>query len=140
MAGYFKKLNGHVYDGDHLGAVELLNGQFAELNAAGKVVLTTNAKDTSFRVIEKTQLWGMPAVVLRVTQAGSDLVYMVENEWDVNVGCEFNDSEYKSAVGDFIKMRRPTIGEEIIITVPQAQYNGLTVGATVSVAAGGGIA
>lgn len=66
MAGYMKKLNGHVYDGAHVAAVELANGVFAEINSANKVALASAAKDMELRIVEKTTLWGMSALILDV--------------------------------------------------------------------------
>lgn len=68
MAGYMKKLNGHVYDGAHVAAVALTNGVFAEINAQNKVALASAAKDMKLRVVEKTTLWTKPAVILDVIE------------------------------------------------------------------------
>lgn len=62
MAGYFRKLNGHVYNGEFTAAEAMENGVFAEITNDG-VKMTTAAKDTVFRVAEKTTLWGMNAIV-----------------------------------------------------------------------------
>ena len=62
MAGYMRKLQGHVYDGAHTAAEVMQNGVFAEI-VDGEVKMITGAKDTVFRVAEKTTLWGMDAVV-----------------------------------------------------------------------------
>ena len=60
MAGYMRKLNGHVYDGANVAAEALENGVFAEITADG-VKKVTAAKDTVLRVAEKTLLWGVDA-------------------------------------------------------------------------------
>lgn len=60
MAGYMKKLNGHVYDGANIAAEALENGVFTEITADG-VKKITATKDTVLRVVEKTTLWGMEA-------------------------------------------------------------------------------
>lgn len=62
MAGYFRKLNGHVYNGEYTAAEAMQNGVYAEI-AAGGVKKTTAAKDTILRVADKTVLWGMDALV-----------------------------------------------------------------------------
>lgn len=92
MAGYMKKLQGHVYNGGHVAAEELTNGLFVEINAEGKVAKTAAAKDTVMRVVELTELWGMPAVVADVISVGADEVFFVENEWEL-----YFDKNYDTA-------------------------------------------
>lgn len=142
MAGYFRKLNGHVYDGAHVAGVELANGVFAEINAStDKVVLAAGAKDTVMVVREKTTLWGKEAVVLDVISVGTDEVYFVENEWEVYEDAgEYNTAEYTVPVDHFVKMKRPLVGEQLIMTVDETLYGTLTVGAKVKPAANGVIA
>lgn len=62
MAGYFRKLNGHVYNGEFTATEAMQNGVFAEITTDG-VKKTTAAKDTILRVADKTMLWGMDALV-----------------------------------------------------------------------------
>lgn len=141
MAGYMKKLNGHVYDGAHVAAVELTNGVFAEINTQDKVALTSAAKDMVLRVVEKTTLWTKPAVILDVVKEGSDEVYFVENEWEVYEDAgEYNTAEYSVKAGHAVKMHRPLVGEQLIMTVADTLYNTLSVGAKVKPAANGTIA
>lgn len=130
MAGYMKKLNGHVYEGSYKASVALENGMFAELND-GTVRKTSATKDTIMRVSAKTTLWGVNAVVLDVTSVGADEIFLVENEWDVAEGQDYNTATYACKVGDYVKMHRPTIGEQLILTVGSALYAGLAVGDSV---------
>ena len=62
MAGYFRKLNGYVYNGEFVADEELENGVFAEITSTGVKAITA-AKDTILRVAEKTILWGADALV-----------------------------------------------------------------------------
>ena len=56
MAGYFQKLDGHVYEGAYKAGEKLENGVFAEITANG-VKKITAAGDAEFRVEEKTSLF-----------------------------------------------------------------------------------
>lgn len=140
MAGYMTKLNGHVYDGMYPAAEALTNGVFAELNSNSEVVKTTAAKDTVFRIVEKTAKWGMPAIVLTVTETGKDEFWFVESEWDINDNAPYDETKYETPVGTLVRMHRPTIGEELIMTVEKALYDTLNVGGKVAPAAGGVVA
>lgn len=141
MAGYMKKLNGHVYDGAHVAAVELPNGVFAEIDAQNKVALASAAKDMQMRVVEKTTLWTMPAVILDVIKEGTDEVYFVENEWEVYEDVsEYNTAEYTVPAGHAVKMHRPLVGEQLIMTVDEVLYAALTEGAMVKPTTDGTIA
>lgn len=140
MAGYMTKLNGHVYEGMYPAAEVLANGMFAELNGSNEVVKTTAAKDTVFRLVEKTAKWGMPAVRLTVTDVGKDEIWFVEAEWDINNNAPYDETKYETPTGTLVRMHRPLIGEELIMTTEQALYDTLNTGDQVAPAAGGVIA
>ncbi len=139
MAGYVTKLMGHVYDGANLSGEALINGVFAEI-ASGGVKKTTAARDTLLRVEEKTELWGSPALRLNVTGAGTDEVYFVENEWEVDENAEWNEADYTLPAGKYVRMKRLLPGEQVIMTVGSELYATLAVGDTVQPAAGGTVA
>ena len=139
MAGYVTKLMGHVYDGANLSGEALINGVFAEI-ASGGVKKTTAARDTLLRVEEKTELWGSPALRLNVTGAGTDEVYLVENEWEVEENAEWNEADYTLPAGKYVRMKRLLPGEQVIMTVGSELYATLAVGDTVQPAAGGTVA
>lgn len=139
MAGYMRKLQGHVYDGSNLAAEDLENGVFAEITTDG-VKKTTAAKDTKLRVVEKTTLWGMNAIVADVVSVGEDEVFFVENEWDLSELCEYDTAKYTLKTGRFVKMHRPLPGEQMIFTVADDLHNTLNVGDTVQPAADGTVA
>ena len=100
----------------------------------------TAAKDTKLRVDEKTELWGQPAVVLNVTGVGSDDVYYVENEWEIDENAEWNEANYTLPTGKYVRMKRLLPGEQVIMTVDSTLYAALAVGDAVQPAAGGTIA
>lgn len=140
MAGYFRRAEEWNYDGVNKAAEELANGVFASITADGVKKLTA-AGSAEFRVKEKTSLWGLPAVVLVCTEVGSGEVYFVENEFE-NYGDkgEFNEAEYSVPAGHYVKMRRPNINDEIVMSVDSTVFAALAVGDTVKPASGGSIA
>lgn len=139
MAGYMMKLNGRVYDFEHKSGIDNLeNGVFVELDTDGNVILTAGVRDTVLKVVEKTTLWRKPAVVVDVTSVGSNEIFYCENEWNVyeDAGA-YNTAEYVVNKGDYVRMHRPTIGERLIATMTQDEYDALNVGDTVQVIANG---
>lgn len=139
MAGYCMIGNGR-YDGVHKAAVALKNGMFAQLNGEGGVIATSAAKDTKMQVEAKTTLWGMPALEVRVLSVGEDEVFFVANEWDVDDNTGYDEADYTVKIGDFVKMKRPEIGDKFIFTVENSLYSTLTALDTVQPAADGTIA
>lgn len=136
MAGYFRKLNGRVYDGSHKAGEELTNGLFVE-NTASDVKKITATKDLEFSIVEKTKLFGKLALAARLVKLGNDEVYFTENEWDINDATVYNTADYSVKTGDFVKMRRPELGDEIVQSVTQAVYDGCDIGTVLKPASGG---
>lgn len=139
MAGYFRKLQGYVYSGDHTAAEPLANGVFAELSAGG-VVKATGTKDTKLRVQEKTTMFGLPALVLDVVSVGNDDVFFVESELPNLNGEEWDEALYELPVGQHVRMKRALPGEQVIMTVENALFGTVNVGDVVAPAAGGAVA
>lgn len=139
MAGYFTKLQGHVYDGTHEAVEPLANGTFAEITSAGVAKITTT-KDTKLRVAEKTTLYGLPALTLDVVSVGVNEVFFVENEIPVLHSEVWDESTYELPPQIQVRMKRPLPGEQIIMSVDDALYAALTVGNIVTPAAGGTVA
>ena len=140
MAGYFRRAEAWNYDGVNLAGEELPNGVFVSITANGVKKLTA-AGSAEFRVKEKTSLWGLPAIVMVCTDVGSAEHYFVENEFE-NYGDkgDYNDAEYSVPTGHYVKMRRPNINDELIMSVDSTTYAALAVGDTVKPASGGGVA
>ena len=139
MAGYVTKLVGHVYDGANLSGEPLTNGVFVEITTDG-VKRITAAKDTILRVEEKTELWGKPALRLNVTGVGTDEVYFVENEWEVDDNEEWNEADYTLRVGKYVRMKRLVPGEQVIMSVEGALFAALAQGDSVEPTADGTVA
>lgn len=140
MAGYMRKLNGYVYDGANKAYAALPNGIFAAIGANG-VVAIAEAGDMELRVEEKTTLWGLPALVLNVVIAGDKEHYFVENDLgEMENDPTYDGATYTCKVGGYVRMHRPLIGEQLIMTVDSTLYAALAVGDTVKPASGGSVA
>ena len=79
--------------------------------------------------------------MLNVVIAGDKEQYFVEND----LGNMENDPTYDGAtytckVGDYVRMHRPLIGEQLIMTVDSTVYDAVAVGNTVKPAIGGSVA
>ncbi len=141
MAGYMTRLNGYVYDGHHQAAAAIANGVFASLDANKKVAaLSAAASGVVMTVVEKTTLFGLPAVRLEVLKNADGGVWFVENEWDVNEYSAYDESAYTAPAGAYVKMHQPVTGDQLIMSVDATTYAALAVGDSVSPASGGGIA
>lgn len=138
MAGYFRKMEQPNFEGAYKAGEELANGVFVSITANGVKKLTA-AGTTEFRVKEKTTLWGLPAVVLVCTADGGE-EYLVENEFeDYGDKGEMNYAAYTVPTGHYVKMRRPNINDEIIVSVTSEVLATLAVGDTAKPASGGSI-
>lgn len=140
MAGYFRRAEAWNYDGANKAGETLPNGVFVSITNTGVKKLTA-AGSAEFRVKEKTSLWGLTAVVLVCTDEGSDEHYFVENEFE-NYGDkgDFNEAEYTVPAGHYVKMRRPNLNDELVMSVDSTTYAALSVGDTAKPASGGGVA
>ena len=67
-------------------------------------------------------------------------MFFVENEWDINDNENYDTAKYACKVGDYVKMHRPLVGEQLIMTVDSDVYAALTVGGKASPAANGTVA
>lgn len=139
MAGYFRKLVGRVYDGSHVAAEKLTNGIFVSINSEGKVAkLAAADATTKLRCVEKTELWGMNALVLDVAENGAE-VYMVENDFPVDQHGVYDETAFELEAGELVKMKRPLLGEQIVISVSDELYSAAKVNGMYTLAKGGAI-
>lgn len=117
MAGFFAVMNGHVYEGRYAAGEELQNGQFVQV-VAGKVKKLTAADATlKMKVIEKTEFLGDPAVEVRVVESGNKDTFMVETLRQHNDGAAYDDRTAVIKAGELVRMRRPEMGDHMIINV-----------------------
>ena len=140
MAGYFRKAEELNYVGSYKAGQELANGDVVSITADGVKKLTA-AGNAEFRIAEKINLFGKDALVLVCTAVGTGEIYIVENEWEdyLDTG-DFNVADYTVKIGHYVKMRRPNINDEIVVSVAKALYDALNVGDIVTPAAGGSFA
>lgn len=75
-----------------------------------------------------------------MTGVGTDEVYIVENEWEVDENAEWNEADYTLPVGKYVRMKRLLPGEQVLMTVENSLYTTLAVGDIVQPAAGGTVA
>ena len=78
--------------------------------------------------------------VLVVVNPGTKEHFFVENEWVDNDMPTLDFSHYECKVGQFVKMRRPVINDQVIMTVEDTLYNALNVGDIVKPAVNGTVA
>lgn len=141
MAGYMTKLVGSdgIYDGSYKAGEVLTNGIFVNIAADGTVKKLTAAGSIEMRVREKTTLWGLPAVILDVVVEGDGTAYFVE-QVEPGVREEWNDIENEIKIGEFVRMHKPLLGEQLIMSVTSTVLDTLAEGDTAKPASGGTIA
>ena len=130
MAGYFRRAEAWNYDGSNKAYEELTNGLFVYIDGANGVKKLASAGSAEFRVLEKTTLWGLPAVVLVCTDPGSAEIYFTENEFEIYGDKDFDQTTYSIPAGHYVKMRRPNINDELIVSVTAEVLATLAVGDT----------
>lgn len=139
MAGYFRRAEAWNYDGSNKAYQELTNGLFVYIDGTNGVKPLGSAGSAEFRVLEKTTLWGLPAVVMVCTNPGSAEIYFTENEFEDYGDKDFDQTTYSIPAGHYVKMRRPNINDELIVSVTSEVAATLAVGDTVKPASGGSI-
>lgn len=75
-----------------------------------------------------------------MTGVGTDEVYFVENEWEVDENAEWNEADYTLPTGKYVRMKRLVPGEQVIMTVENTLFSTLAEGDTVQPASGGTVA
>ena len=140
MAGYFRRAEAWNYDGSNKAYEELTNGLFVYIDGSNGVKKIGSAGSARFRVLEKTSLWGLPALVLLCINAGTDEMYVTENEFEIYGDKDYDQTNYSIPAGHYVKMRRPNINDELVISVSDETYAALSVGAVVKPASGGSVA
>lgn len=131
MAGYFRRAEAWNYDGSNKAYQELTNGLFVYIDGSNGVKPVASAGSARFRVLEKTTLWGLPAVVLVCTDPGSAEIYFTENEFEDYGDKDFDQTTYSIPAGHYVKMRRPNINDELVVSVTSEVLATLAVGDTV---------
>lgn len=139
MAGYFTKLNGYVYSGEYVASTDLENGTFVTLDTSNEVVAADTDGGLKFVCVEKTDIFGLPALRLRCTEEDGTQ-FMVEQDNKVDYIGEYDERHRKAEAGKLVKMRTPVVGDEILLEVNTTIYAAASVGAAYKQAASGAIA
>lgn len=128
MAGYVMKHVGHVYNGDSIAFQPMVNGDLVILDGDPLTAHASPGGDQEFRVVEKTTLWGMPAVILDVLTLGNTQVHFVENEWEVSPDAQWDEAMQIIPKGARLRVKRLLPGERIIMSIQEGMFNGVEVG------------
>lgn len=139
MAGYFRTGN-HIYNGRHLMGADIERGKFVKIDEAGLIQVAEADATLVMRVEEKTELWGLEAVALEVVECGENAVYLLANDSEIMDNCAFDERHYIVKKDTFGSIKRPLIGEELVVSVASDLYAALAEGDLVTVAAEGTIA
>lgn len=89
------------------------------------------------KVIDKTDFMGAPAVEVLVLDPGNKDTYMVESLMYRNDGGEYDDRELTIKAGKLVRMRRPEMGDHMIINVAKTLFDSLNVEDAVNPTTGG---
>lgn len=138
MAGYMTKLQGYVYDGEHIAATDLNNGDFVEINANGKVAKVAAAVDTTLRVVEKEGPYGLKGLRLIVATQGAKEVFLVENLPEAER--DYEKAEYTSKAGEFVRKHRLLAGEQLQVTTTDELFDTVAVGDILTIGIDGELA
>lgn len=114
MAGYMKKLNSYVFDGEYVSDVDLKSGEFVKITA-GKVVKAAGSDVTLTKIADES-VYGVAGERARV-DAVNGLIYMVEPQHDVNDSVEYDYATYVVKAGEKVRMHPLSVGEELVHTV-----------------------
>ena len=125
-----------MYEGEHVAAVDLENGTFVTINASNKVAKSAANTNVELVCIEKTDIWGLPALRLRV-QKEDGTVFMVEQDPYVEEVGAYDGVHRIVKADELVKMRSPHISDEILLEVTSTIFNAAAVGDVYNVAANG---
>lgn len=133
MAGFVTKGN-HIYDGEHLAAVNLTNGTFVYIDSANKAAPLTQAVDMTVRVKELEGPFGRPGLRLVVVKQGVNEVFLVENVLPTESVGVYDETTFGPLAGEYARLHRPLAGEEMLVSVA-VSLAGVSVGDVIIVGA-----
>ena len=115
MAGFMKKLQGYVYEG------ELLNGAGAPV-ANGILMVQDGANlvlpdaDTTSKFVckEVTSIYDGVTAYRFIVEKLNKRYYFVENGFDINDSQAYDKRTYTTAVGDELRAHPLLVGEEFV--------------------------
>jgi predicted RecA/RadA family phage recombinase len=127
VAGYLTRLQGYVYDGEHLAATDLKNGQFVNI-ANNKATALSSVTDTKARVVALNGPFGMRGLQAEVIQQGSSEVYFVENVvHEEGIGA-FDERNFGPAANEHARIHRLLAGEAFVVSSDIIDPTGFAIG------------
>lgn len=142
MAGYFTKCNGYVFNGEYKvkASTTVANGSFVVPVSGTLTAQPTTAAITGFKfkVVEKTTVYGLPALRMDVVGVPADgtEAYFVENVFDP-LCYNYDESNYSIAAGEYLRMRMPELGDQLLISVTSTLYAATSLGDVMVIDAAG---
>lgn len=142
MAGYFTKLNGYVYSGEYKvkASTTVANGSFVVPVSGTLTVQPTTAAITGFKfkVVEKTTVYGLPALRMDVVGVPADgtEAFFVENVFDP-LCYNYNEANYTINAGEYVRMHMPQLGDQLLISVTSVLYAATSLGDVMVIDAAG---
>lgn len=134
MAGYMTKLQGYVYDGEHVAATALVNGNFVYVDSDNKAAPIAAETDVKLRVKALEGPYGMTGLRLVVAEQGDNEVFLVENLPEGEA--EYDETTYGPAIGEYARIHRLLAGEELLVSL--TSIVGINVGDVITIGASAG--
>lgn len=125
MAGYMTKLQGYVYDGEHVANAAMKIGSLVTVTA-GKVVALDAATDMVLRVVGLKSPYNMNGMIFRVINQGTTPVYLVEGLTN-----QHDDDDHTLSVvkkDAYVRMHRLLVGEEFTVSTDIIAHTDFIVG------------
>ena len=134
MAGYMSKLASYLYDGEHVAATALVNGNFVYVDSNNKAALIAEETDVKLRVKALEGPYDMTGLRLVVAEQGDDEVFLVENLPEGEA--EYDETTYGPAAGEYARIHRLIAGEELLVSL--ASIAGISLGDVITIGASAG--
>lgn len=117
MAGYMTKLQGYVYEGERVNgaAAAVENGTLMVVGSNGSFVLPAADTDTKLVCKEVTDIYGVTAYRFTVNTLAATY-YLVENGYEFNDQATYDNRNYSTAVGAYLRAHPLLVGEEFVTT------------------------
>ena len=116
------------------------NGSFVVPVSGTLTAQPTTAAITGFKfkVVEKTTVYGLPALRMDVVGVPADgtEAYFVENVFDP-LCYNYDESNYSIAAGEYLRMRMPELGDQLLISVTSTLYAATSLGDVMVIDAAG---
>lgn len=117
MAGIMVKNNSYLYTGEMKNATggKVTNGILMKKDSAG-LVMPGADEASKFELLEKTELYGVPAYRFRVNKLGETPYYFIENVFNGNDSEAYDYATFEIAADELLRAHPITVGEEFTVT------------------------